>query len=118
MPVTLPVPDPIEIETPGYGVVRLRWLSLNSLASLEDLLDKKAPPDELLLLVIHDHLLSPSVTLDELRAWAHQDVPALAVGCAAARLGLGTAIDEADLPAPFVAAVNERVAASRTAGAG
>jgi hypothetical protein len=112
MPVVLPTPDPIEIETPAHGVVRLRWLSLNSLASLEDLLDKKAPPEELLLLVIHEHLLSPNVTLDELRAWTQQDVQALAVGWAAAPLGLGTAIDAANLPASFVEAVKERVAAS------
>ena len=112
MAFTVKVPDPIEVTTPSRGVVALRWASVRSLTTLDKLRKGHGATDEFVLRAMHDHLLSPTPSLDEFRAWPVADRTALVVAWAAHPLGLEQPIDPARLPAAFADAIDAHLTAT------
>ncbi len=106
-------PDPIEVQTPGHGVVSLRWVSYKSTFALEDLRKEHGATAEVVLRALHDHLLSPTPSLEEFRSWAAEDRDALAIAWAGHRLGLKCPIEGKQLPEAFVEAVDRHLKDAR-----
>ncbi len=114
MTVVIRTPDPIEIATPNQGVVRMKWLTLNSQVMLEELQGEALAPRESMLRILREHLLAPTPSLQEFTAWPAPDVDALARGWAMHPIGLNQPLDEKEeVAAAFRSAVTANLAASQ-----
>jgi hypothetical protein len=88
-------------------------VSYRSTFALEDLRKEHGATAELVVRALHDHLLSPTPTLEEFRSWPAEDRDALAVVWAGHRLGLKRPIEGKELPSAFVEAVDRHLSEAR-----